>query len=179
MKGFNVKHYAAALARIGREQGIFDELMSDAQHVAEKIDENLDFKKYLVDPHVSLGNKKKALQMVFQDFVSERTINFILLLIKSKHLGYLDQIIKTAKDSFLTDDQVSEVIVESVVPLTVTQTKQLASLVAEKLGIKVLLRNLINEKILGGLRISIGDTVIDSSIAGKLQRLQTTINTLG
>ncbi|PIR94427.1 ATP synthase F1 subunit delta [Candidatus Falkowbacteria bacterium CG10_big_fil_rev_8_21_14_0_10_39_11] len=178
MKRFNIKHYAKALSRIGRDQGIFDELMSDAEHVAEKIDENVDLKKYLTDPHVPLGDKKKALQMVFQDFVSVRTINFVLLLIKSKRLGYLNQIIIAAKSDFLVDDEILEVTVESVIPITPDQTTQLESILVDKLGSKILIKNFINENIVGGLRLSVGDTVIDSSIAGKIERLKTIINGL-
>lgn len=178
MKIINLKHYVAALIKIGKEQGIFDQLLVDLQSAAQKINENSDLKRYLTDSHVSMDLKKKSLTLVFQDFISERTLNLLLLLIKEKKLGFLDQIIFLAQKNYHRQEDIKEVFVETVVPLTTEQEKQLTSVLAEKFNMKILMKNLINENIIGGMIVTVGDQVFDGSIRGKIANLKKKINSI-
>ncbi len=178
MKIVNLKHYALALTKIGREQGIFDQLLADLHNVSEKINDNPDLKKYLLDSHVSLDLKKKALGLVFQDFVSARTINFILLLVKEKKLEYLTQIITLAQKNYLHQEDIKEIFVETVIPLSAEQEKKLIDLMTAKLEVKILMKNLINKDIIGGMVVTVGDQVFDGSIRGKIRNLKKKINSI-
>ena len=178
MKTAGIKHYTKALIAVGKQQGVFDQLILDLTDVSVKLNENLDFKQYLNNSHVKIESKVKALDTVFQDFISARTKNFVLLLVKNKKLNYLDQIIALAQKGHLQDEDISEVVVESIIPLTATQEKKLEQVLVKKLGRKVLLRNLINDTMLGGLILKVGDKVIDASIRGKIQNLKKKINTI-
>jgi F-type H+-transporting ATPase subunit delta len=176
MKLVNTKKLAEALVRVGREQSVFDSLVQDLESTSEKINENLELKRYLTDQHVLLRDKRTALATVFQDFISARTYNFLMLLIKSKKLEYLDEILSVSRKLYLQVDDVQEVVIESVVVLSPEVEKNLNDILMKKLNRPLVLRNMINPDLIGGLRIFIGDRVIDSSLRGKLDRLQETIN---
>jgi F-type H+-transporting ATPase subunit delta len=172
MKGATTKHYAKAIAGLSDDQAVFDQLIADLVDVHEKLDEALDLKQYLVDPHVSLTKKKEALKTVFQDFISERTYNVLYLLIKNKKLGYLSDVISQAKKEQLSKDDVAEVVIESVIPVTPGQQEKIKTIIADKLQKNVIVRNHINNNLIGGLRLTIGDIVLDGSLTGRLDRLQ-------
>ena len=176
MKLVNTKKLALSLVHVGSEQSVFDSLVQDLESTSEKINANLELKRYLTGQDVLLRDKRAALQAVFQDFVSDRTYNFLMLLIKSKKLEYLDEILAVARKIYLQIDSVQEVVVESVVALSSEAEENLSGLLIKKLNRPVVLRNMINTGLIGGLRIFIGDRIIDSSLRGKLDRLQETIN---
>jgi F-type H+-transporting ATPase subunit delta len=178
MKSAGIKHYAKAIGVVGRQQGFFDQLIADLKDVSAKVNENLDFKKYLNDNHIKIEDKQKALEAIFQDFISDRTKNIVLLLIKNKKLNYLDQIIELAQKGHLSDDDINEAIIESMIPLTEDQEKELQRILETKIGKRVLLKNLINPNMIGGLIVKIGDRVIDGSLVGKIDNLKKKINSI-
>ena len=172
MKIAKIKHYAKSLIELGLEHNCYDEIIEELKSVEEKLAENLDFKKYLMNKQVTFAEKKKSLVHIFQDFLSKRTYNFLYLLIKNNKLIYLSQILQQTKKVNLKNNQVEEIVVESVVPLTTEMEKAINQIVEKKIGSSVVLRNVINESLLGGLKIIIGDRVIDGSVYGKINRLE-------
>lgn len=62
--------------------------------------------------------------------------------------------------------------VESVVPLTGEEKKEISDKLSFLLGKDVEIRNLVNKKIIGGLRIKVASQIIDSSIKRQLERLK-------
>ncbi len=174
----NIKHYSKALLDLGRQYDILDEILADIEDVAEKLNANLDLKKYLLDPQIKMSKKKQALKAVFQDFISEKTYNFLFILIKDKTIAYLDQIIGDVHKKRKDEEDVLEAIVESVVPVESKEEDIIKKTLAEKTNKRILIKNLIEPKLIGGLKITIGDMVIDSSVQGKLDRLRNIIRKL-
>jgi F-type H+-transporting ATPase subunit delta len=176
MKKVKIKNYSKALVRLDVKQGVVEQLIADLESVAEKLNTTLELKRFLSDKHFSLTEKKQALKAVFQDFISEKTYNFVLLLIKDKKLRYFNQLIEQIKKENLVKHEVFEVVVESVVPLTAKQEKQLQNVFFEKLQQQVIVKNLIDESLIGGLKVTIKDQVIDASLFGKINHLREKIN---
>lgn len=179
MKTLKAKHYAKALVDLGDESSCLTELVKDLRGVDEKINANLDFKKYLINRHIEFGKKKKALNVVFQDFIGQKTYNFIYLLIKDGKLDYLSSILAVASKISLQKKDLSEVLVESVIPLTPDQEKKIEKKAKAMVGGKLILKNIINKDIIAGVRIFIGDMEIDGSLRGKILRLKNKIEELG
>ncbi len=178
MKIAKTKHFAKSLVEIGQEQNCFSALIDDLKSVNAKFDENLDLVKYLVNKQVVFAKKKEALKHVFQDFISEKTYNFIFLLIKSDKLKFLGQIIAQAEKMSLHDGKIIEVVIESASPLNAEQEKEICKIIEKKKGVAVVSRNKIDPKLLGGMKLIIGDTVIEGSLYGKIMRLKQKIEDL-
>lgn len=178
MRMVKIKHYVRSLVEIGHENDCFDELTADLSDVDEKINQNLDFKKYLLDKQVPLARKSKALKEIFQDFISQRTYNFILLLIKDGQLDYLSEILTQAGKMSLAHRQLVEVVAESALPLSPDEEDKIKKIIAEKLGRQTVLKNIVNASLLGGLRLRIGDMVIEGSVLGKIERLKQKIESI-
>ena len=174
----NLKHYSKALLELGKQYNILDEILADLEDVSEKLNTNLDLWKYLLDPQIKMPRKKQALKAVFQDFISEKTYNFLFILIKDKKLAYLDQIIKDVHEKRKDEEDVLEAFIESVVPVESKQEEVIKTILAEKTNKTIVIKNLIEPELIGGLKITIGDIVIDSSVQGKLDRLNRNIKKL-
>lgn len=64
-----------------------------------------------------------------------------------------------------------EVLVESATELTFTESQRVSSDLAKDYGKKLNIRFITNPALLGGLRIKVGDNVLDGSVEGRLDRL--------
>lgn len=64
----------------------------------------------------------------------------------------------------------------SAVPLTGSENRSLASVLSEILGYQVVLESRIDRSIICGLRISVGDWIIDTSFLYQLDRMATMIS---
>ena len=63
------------------------------------------------------------------------------------------------------------IIVESVIPLSAEQTKELTTLLKKKFGTDTF-ESKLSPELLGGLRITVGSTQYDASVFGKLTQLR-------
>jgi len=64
-----------------------------------------------------------------------------------------------------------EVLVESATELTATEGQRISAGLAKDYGHKLTIRFTTNPDLLGGLRIKVGDDVLDGSVKGRLDRL--------
>jgi len=167
-----IKHYAKALVELGLENSCYEALFTDLTDVDQKINENLEFKKYLTDKHVSFSKKQEALKNTFQDFISDKTYNFLFILLKDGKLLELSSVLKEAAKTHLKSQDLFEVVVESVIPLSAEQEKRIQKKLSESISQKLIIKNIINPEIIGGLKIFLGDTEIDGSLRGKILRLK-------
>ena len=64
------------------------------------------------------------------------------------------------------------VLVESAVKLDAKEMTALEMLLKKKVSGKFVIQNIVNEEILGGLRVTIGSKRIDASLKGKLDQVK-------
>jgi len=173
------KKYSQALVEICRDNNCWDEMLADLQDVSSKLNETLELKRFLNDNQVELSQKQAALKTVFRDFIGQKTYNFLFLLIKAKKLSFLDTIILQAQKLNLEIAGLNELIVESAIPLTAIQEKELKLALEHKYEKTLFIKNIVNRELIGGVRIFLGDITIDSSILGKIERLKRKIEFIG
>ena len=178
MKSAKIKQLASALMETGREHECFDQLLSDLNDVSEKIKASPDAARFLTDKQVEFAKKQQALKHIFQDFISDKTYNFLFLLIKSQKLNALDEIITLAGKLHKEISGITEVIIESARPIKPEHEKQIIQIINEKLKREILVKQVIKEELLAGICLRVGDTVIDASLYGKMMRLKQRIENI-
>ncbi|MEM9242443.1 MAG: F0F1 ATP synthase subunit delta [Pseudomonadota bacterium] len=97
--------------------------------------------------------------------------NFLRLLVSYRRLNYLPQITALFEQSLAAYHQTCTVQVDSAYPLSTTEKEKLSQALQKRLNCQVNLNCYIDEKLLGGAVVTIGDEVIDGSIRGRLNRL--------
>ncbi len=66
---------------------------------------------------------------------------------------------------------IKQAVVETTVPLTGEQQQRLSAAIQKLLGGPVAIQQQTNPEIIGGLRITVDDVVIDNSLRGQLARM--------
>lgn len=126
------------------------------------ISPNNDFEKQILTME-ALSTKLK---------LSDVTLNSLKLIAENSRLKYLNLILKEWKKLYYEKMSILEVNVETVIPLSTLQDKKLKKVLETKLKKDVKINYIINETILGGLKVSYDTFLIDDSIETKLKNIE-------
>jgi F-type H+-transporting ATPase subunit delta len=128
--------------------------------------------RVLDNPTLTVERREDAIAAVLGDRADREAVNLAKLLVES---GRVHQAGEIAEEySRLADEAAGRVRVTATtaVDLTDEEKQRLARDLAARLGREVRLTARVDRAILGGLVVQTGDTVIDASLATRLQQLR-------
>jgi len=108
---------------------------------------------------------------ICKDELDEYRSNFIKVMAENKRLALLPEVLALFVKYCSEREAMANVDVTSASPLTPAQLNKIKAAIEQRLSRKVKLECHIDESIISGFIIRMGDMVIDSSIRGRLNRL--------
>lgn len=163
--------YAKAILDLAVENKATDALESDMRSIASTISESKELREMLASPVIPGDNKKKALNTIFKEGNSI-TEGLISMLVDNKRIGMLNEV---ALKYIILNEQLKGqdvALVTTAVPLTPELEKKVLKEIGKHTANKVTLKNKIDESIIGGFVLRIGDLQYDASIVNKLNNLR-------
>ncbi|MFT8718804.1 F0F1 ATP synthase subunit delta [Acetobacter sp.] len=164
--------YATALYELAADRRMLDEVLSQADSLAQMIDESADFRAVLQDTRLDIRDASKAvLAVIRQQGFGELIVNFVGVIADNRRLGHLRQILAAlaAVAAARRGEITAEVV--SASPLTTAQRAQLQGKLAEAGYSRVSLHERVDPEILGGLMVRVGSRLVDTSLQSRLVRL--------
>lgn len=122
-------------------------------------------------PRLSGDEKASLLLSVAGDRIDAGMRNFVHVLVEADRIVLLPEI--RAIFEALRDDAegVAKATIETALALTPEQTASLTAALEKRFGKRVEATVRIDPALIGGARITVGDTVIDGSVQGKLDAM--------
>jgi len=165
--------YAKSLLDLGLEKNKLDKILEDMQLFKEVLS-NRDFYLLLKSPIVKHDKKIKIFKELFGGKVDEITLAFMNILSRKGRENILPEITGEFFNQYKKLKHITTVIVTSATPLNKKQLK----ILKEKLNkseetdenIELVLK--VDENLIGGIVVEIGDKMYNASIAHKLQILK-------
>ncbi|HPF97230.1 MAG: ATP synthase F1 subunit delta [Flavobacteriaceae bacterium] len=163
--------YAKALLSLAQDQKTADVVNKDMELVSKTISENQQLSELLKNAVVKSEVKKAILTEIFSGLNALST-NLFNVLIENKRIDILENV--AAQYTSLYDDSIGKEIatVTTAVPMTNDLEIKVLAKVKELTPKSVELHNVIDESILGGFILRIGDKQYNASIANKLNKLR-------
>jgi F-type H+-transporting ATPase subunit delta len=166
------KRYATALFQLSKEHQLLDQMEDELRVVKEIVTSNSELKAVLKSPKLTNTKKKEILTEAFAK-VNPFVLNTLMILIDRHREDYIaevaDQFIELANE----DRGIAEAKVYTIRPLTEEESQVLSKTYAAKVGKKSLrVNNIVDSNLLGGVKIRIGNRILDGSLSGKLERLE-------
>ncbi|MBT8238255.1 MAG: ATP synthase F1 subunit delta [Croceitalea sp.] len=163
--------YAKATLDLATEKKAAGKVESDMRQIASVINENAELRNVLASPVVNSKDKKGALTQIFKGS-HQITLGLIGTLTDNKRIGMLNEV--ALKYIILHEKMKGEDVafVTSAVPLTEALENKILKYVNDLTGNKVTIENKIDENILGGFILRVGDLQYDASVANKLNGLK-------
>ena len=163
--------YAKALLSLATDQKSAEAVNDDMKIITTAILQSEDLSQMLQSPVVRSSDKKAVLASVFKN-TNVATSNLIDTLISNKRLALLNDV---AAGYIQLYDQMRGTQVATVttaIPLTSDLKTKVLAKVKELTDKEAEVENIIDESILGGFILRVGDIQYNASIANKLDKLK-------
>lgn len=164
--------YAKAILQQANEAQVANVLFGDMQSVYDTIEGSKELRVVMNSPVIKADDKKEALLAIFKG-QSAATHNLIKLLVLNKRISLLGTVAKSYMDLYNNAKGIKVAEVTTAVPLTSELEAQVLAKVKELTGSdSVTLNNTIDESIIGGFILRVGDLQYNASIANQLGNLK-------
>lgn len=163
--------YAKAVLSLASDQKTTEVVNNDMKLIANTIAESKDLRDMLNSPVVSSSIKKASLLEIFKGS-NALTVNAIDTLITNKRIALLENV--SLEYTRLYDEKRGTEVatVTTALPLTDDLKVKVLAKVKELTGKEVEVENIIDEDILGGFILRVGDIQYNASIANQLNKLK-------
>lgn len=162
--------YAVAAFKLAKEKNALAK-WSDMLMLASAVSSDAQLNAVIQDPKVDSGVLQDAFLKICGRKLDKHGQNLIKTLVEYGRLSILPAI-SSAFEELKADDEglVDAKIVAAVKP-TAAVTKEIVKKLEAKFGKKVSAEVIVDPEIIGGMKIIVGDSVIDASVKGQLQNL--------
>jgi F-type H+-transporting ATPase subunit delta len=123
-------------------------------------------------PGISTGDKLDRLSQAMSVEVSGEIRKFLGTLLEAGQIDQLDAILIELDRLAQRRPERTVAHVTSAVPLTESEKEALRAKLTEQFGSDLEMRFEVDASLLGGVRLRVGDRIIDGSVAGKLAALR-------
>lgn len=163
--------YASALFDAGKDLDKVSEFYEELKLLREVFKEEEKLIQILSHPKISKNEKKDLIKNIFQNQVSQELINFLYILIDKKREKNILEIIKVYEDLYYDYEGVLRVMATTASLMKEDSKNRLSKVLEEKLNKKILIKNKVEEDIIGGVKLEIEGKLIDGTIKGKLDAM--------
>tara|TARA_Y100001970_G_scaffold159791_1_gene195527 strand:- start:11921 stop:12460 length:540 start_codon:yes stop_codon:yes gene_type:complete len=163
------RRYALALGEIASENDSFDHwanLLNDASLIYQ----NPESESLFTSNEVNDEDFVSVLKVAFTN-LDDLNMNFLRLLKKKNRLNLLPSIASYFQE--IVDDNAGIVRGEVIAAVSIeNDLSEIESSLSKKLNKKVILSSSIDQSIIGGIKIRIGDRLFDGTVKSKLNKLK-------
>lgn len=168
--------YANGIFEMARAEGELDRVEGELFAVAQALDGSAELRSTLTDPQLPLDRKQGVIDELLGGRASSLTVGVIQLMVSQGRAGDLSAVaqavVETAAGS--RDKAVAEI--RSAVPLDDETVRRLEVGLSRATGKSVEARVIVDESVIGGISARVGDTVIDGSLARRVDSLRQAVS---
>jgi F-type H+-transporting ATPase subunit delta len=166
--------YAVAAFKLAKEQKALDK-WSEMLGLASAVANDEQMRTYINDPKVVSSDLEAAFLKVMGDKLNENGQNLIKILVEYGRLSILPAITTAFEELKAADEGTLDAQIIAAAKPSAAETKDLVKRLEAKFGKKIEASVSVDPEIIGGIKIIVGDTVIDASVKGQLQNLAYTL----
>ncbi len=164
--------YALALFELAEEGDISNKVKEDIEALSGIFQENAEFKNFLDNPGISKAARVNAMKQFFAGKVEGVSLNIIMLLVEKRLESILPLIAKQFRSFLHEKEGMIEARVTTARELSNSEYETIAQRLGKKFAKPVVLEKRVDESIIGGIIIQIGDKLIDGSISQRLRKYE-------
>ncbi len=166
------KTYGDALFAVALEENRMDEFFEAVKVVADILRTNEDFGKLMNHPKIMKEDKVKIVEETFGGKIPKEIIGIMTLLVTKGHAAEVISVFDYFIDLVKEEKKIGKTDVTTAVSLTDKQKAKVEQKLLDTTKYETFEMNyFVDESLIGGMVIRIGDRVVDSSIRTKLYDL--------
>jgi F-type H+-transporting ATPase subunit delta len=172
-QGAVAARYAQALLELGEESGQLEALVSGLSRFAEAYAASRELRRDLSNPTIPASEREAVVRALASRLaVPDLGVRGLLLMAKRRRLTFVPEVARALTG---LHDQKAGVLrghVVTAVPMSGAYFDALAASIGRTVGRRVILTQSVDDALIGGAILRIGDATIDVSIRGRLGEMQ-------
>lgn len=165
--------YAKSLLELAIEQKVVEDVNKDMTLFMQINEQNPQFARVLKNPIIPHDKKKTIIQTLLKGRVNNLTTAFVDLIVKRHRESFLYTISKEFVSQYKVYKGIQSAEIISAVQLTDAQIENFVQMIKQMSGkTQVDIKTKIDESIIGGFVLQVGDRQVDQSVRSKLNKLR-------
>jgi F-type H+-transporting ATPase subunit delta len=166
--------YAEALFDVAKEKGNLDQVREELSQFAAVLDGNREMQVFFFSPYFSSTEKRDGIERAISGADPE-FVNFLELLTEKHRMPVIFRIRRQFEDLWKKENRKLDVTVTSAIELEPEVVSKIGSEIESQTGQSVELSSRVDDAILGGIVLQVGNMVLDASIRNRLEKLRKSV----
>lgn len=174
MKGVRAAvRYAKAFQQLTKERNLLDTAIVDVKLIHNTIAENKELALMLQSPIIKADKKSTVLTLIFDKKINELSLTFLQQIVAHKREAILAVICEEFISIYNGIKNIAVVKVTSAVALTESMRADLIAKIKKDYSLSAVeLSEKVDESLIGGMILRIGDKQLDASVRGQLNNIK-------
>jgi F-type H+-transporting ATPase subunit delta len=162
--------YAEAVFRVAQpaKLNLWAEILSEMSQVAAVPE----FRQIVGDPRFARAQLVDIFLGALKVSVDVEATNFISILVENNRITLLPEIEQQFRELKNAFESSADAQIVSAFPMSDGQISELVAALEKKFGRKLNASVSVDASLIGGVRVTVGDEVLDSSVGARLQQMQ-------
>jgi len=169
--------YANGILELARAEGEVERVEDELFSIAQALDKSAELRSSLTDPQLPVERKQAVIAELLGGRASELTVGLVQFIVGQGRVSELPDIARALVEKAAESRSRALAEVRSAVPLDEDTIARLTAALSKATGKKVEVKVIVDESVIGGIVARVGDTVIDGSIARRMDSLRQALNT--
>jgi F-type H+-transporting ATPase subunit delta len=163
--------YAEALFEVAKQKGKLDVIREQLGEVADALDRDRELAVFFFSPYFSSAEKRDGIERAISGAEPE-LVNFLELLVEKHRMPVIFRIRRRFDELWAEERKRLEVTLTSAVELDPEVVERVGAEIERQTDRTVELHSRVDEDVLGGLVLQVGNMVLDASIRNRLEKLR-------
>lgn len=170
-----ISGYAAGILEMARAEGNLERVQTELFEIGRQISGSPELRSSLTDPALPLERKRGIVSDLLSGRATSLTVGLIEFLLGQNMAGDVSAIAASLAEQAASarNRQVAEI--RTAVSLEPATVERLTAALERATGTSLEVRTVVDPTVVGGIVARVGDTVIDGSVASKLDSLRTAL----
>jgi F-type H+-transporting ATPase subunit delta len=166
--------YAEALFEVAKGKGKLDAIRDELVQFAEALDGDRELQVFFFSPYFSTAEKVAGLKRAVSGADPE-LLNFLELLIEKGRMQEVFRMRRELDELWKQENRRIDVTVTSAIELDRAVVEKVGEEIERQTGQKVELASRVDDEIIGGIVLQVGNMVLDASIRARLDKLRKSV----
>ncbi len=166
--------YGEALFGVAKEHDSIDEIRDQLGEFADALDGDHEMQVFFFSPYFSSAEKREGIAKAVTG-ANEHFVNFLELLAEKHRMPAVFRIRDTYEERWQHENKRLEVVVTSAVELDPEVAEEIGAEIEKQTGQKVEISSKVDDGIVGGIVLQVGNRVLDASIRNSLDKLRKSV----
>lgn len=164
--------YAKSLLDLSREQNLVEPVLADMKQFGSTLAQNSELEQVLKSPIIQGDKKFAILKQLFEKSFQKLTLSFLEIIVRKKREQFLGAIADGFIEQYNKLNNMASATVKSATPLSEAALAEIKKHIESQTGQRITLAATVDQNLIGGIVVQVGDRLYDASVAGKLSKLK-------